>query len=602
MNMFALGSYFVGTISTMEKRFKIPSRTSGIISSAWDIGSFFSLLVFAYLGSRGHKTRYVAAGTFAIGLSCFLRLVPHLLFGPGQDAVELTEEYGASLVLLNESSREDGVALCGKPFTGQEDCSDSGAISMPAIILFMAHIILGIGGSMYYTLGMAYLDDNTKRSKAPVYLAITQCVRMLGPTLGFVLASYTLSKYVDPSLHPTIGTKDPRWIGAWWLGWAPLGTVSCCLAAIMLLFPKHLPRAAQRKAESSKPRIQRQKSFKDFKMTFAKLVKNKVLVLNTCSGVCFMFGYIGYWIFMPKYLETQYRQSAARASLISGSVGLIFSALGIMASGLVISKFKPPARYLAGWNVIVEIVDAIGHMSWAFLGCPAEDLHGSWQQDGSWSLVADCNMDCDCGPTVKYAPICSLDGSTTFYSACHAGCLESAVANGTRTFSNCSCIPSGSALEGPCAVDCSFNFTLFLITQCTMFLLGSSGKAGNTLIQFRCVDEEDKAMSIGLSEFLLCALAFIPGPIVYGMLLDSACMVWGEVCGQSGNCWLYDGKSLRFLLNFTAAGFLMCGMLLDIGVFYHAKDLQIYDEEDHKPNEEKKKEKSAVLKSLLGNL
>jgi hypothetical protein len=29
MGEFALGSYFVGTISTMEKRFKIPSQTSG---------------------------------------------------------------------------------------------------------------------------------------------------------------------------------------------------------------------------------------------------------------------------------------------------------------------------------------------------------------------------------------------------------------------------------------------------------------------------------------------------------------------------------------------------------------------------------------------
>ena len=56
----------------------------------------------------------------------------------------------------------------------------------------------------------------------------------------------------------------------------------------------------------------------DFKMVVRRLTKNKVLLFNSFSSVCFMFGYIGYWTFMPKYVETQFRQSAATASLITG--------------------------------------------------------------------------------------------------------------------------------------------------------------------------------------------------------------------------------------------------------------------------------------------
>ena len=37
----------------------------------------------------------------------------------------------------------------------------------------------------------------------------------------------------------------------------------------------------------------------------------------------------------------------------------------------------------------------------------------------------------------------------------------------------------------------------------------------------RCVAEDDKSLSIGFTEALLCALAFIPGPVVYGMLLGN---------------------------------------------------------------------------------
>lgn len=37
----------------------------------------------------------------------------------------------------------------------------------------------------------------------------------------------------------------------------------------------------------------------------------------------------------------------------------------------------------------------------------------------------------------------------------------------------------------------------------------------------RCVDQDDKSVSIGFTEALLCALAFIPGPIAYGILLGN---------------------------------------------------------------------------------
>jgi hypothetical protein len=39
----------------------------------------------------------------------------------------------------------------------------------------------------------------------------------------------------------------------------------------------------------------------------------------------------------------------------------------------------------------------------------------------------------------------------------------------------------------------------------------------------RCVADDDKSLSIGFTEALLCALAFIPGPILYGMLLGNIC-------------------------------------------------------------------------------
>jgi len=35
--------------------------------------------------------------------------------------------------------------------------------------------------------------------------------------------------------------------------------------------------------------------------------------------------------------------------------------------------------------------------------------------------------------------------------------------------------------------------------------------------------------------------------------VDASCMVWGGKCGTNGNCWLYDGKRMKYYLNFTGA-------------------------------------------------
>ena len=50
------------------------------------------------------------------------------------------------------------------------------------------------------------------------YAAIWQCLRMLGPTVGYLLASYALNKFVAPELTPSVDSNDPRWVGAWWYG------------------------------------------------------------------------------------------------------------------------------------------------------------------------------------------------------------------------------------------------------------------------------------------------------------------------------------------------------------------------------------------------
>jgi hypothetical protein len=56
--------------------------------------------------------------------------------------------------------------------------------------------------------------------------------------------------------------------------------------------------------------------------------------------------------------------------------------------------------------------------------------------------------------------------------------------------------------------------------------------------------------------------------------------VFGKTCNGTGNCWLYDGETFRYLINFTAALFIFLGTVVDLGVWFYVKDLKIFDDED----------------------
>lgn len=58
-----------------------------------------------------------------------------------------------------------------------------------------------------------------------------------------------------------------------------------------------------------------------------------------------------------------------RHSLVTGTVALVFAAIGILLGGFLVTKFKPSARVMASWNIIVGILTALGMTWYMFLGC-----------------------------------------------------------------------------------------------------------------------------------------------------------------------------------------------------------------------------------------
>lgn len=144
-------------------------------------------------------------------------MLPHFLYGPGEDALLLTKEYGENIpnfmnstALFTSTIYKERKFLCLTKENSTNHCEESSGNFAPQVLLFMAQFVSGIGGSLYYTLGVSYMDDNIQRSKTPALISFSYFLRMLGPAIGYGLASFALKFYISPSLTPTISTTDPR--------------------------------------------------------------------------------------------------------------------------------------------------------------------------------------------------------------------------------------------------------------------------------------------------------------------------------------------------------------------------------------------------------
>lgn len=611
--------YIVVTLTTLEKRFKIPSRTTGLILSGNEISQILSLIL-TYYGGSGHRPRWIAVGVGLSAFSCLVLALPHFLYGPGRDALALTKEY-LDQTLLNATTVPKDLAIC--PRTNQpEQCDEEAMMDvsiLPRLLVFLSQFILGIGTTLYYGLGQTYLDDNTKKKNTPMLLGFTFALRTVGPAIGFLLGYGCLSLYIDPSLHPVITQKDPRWLGAWWLGWIILGVTMGMFAVLIAMFPRDLPavRDTAKKKDSEMPlkldlvlpekctmQMEPRRSLpeseyiptmKEFPKAMKRLLTNWLLTCNNLSGVFYVLGASAYITFLAKYLEVQYSTSAAEGTVIAGPISLVGMVLGFLLSGLVISKFKPGPRPLLAWNVLVGVFFVAGQISFIFLGCSGVGISGLNLETMQMNLTSTCNAGCNC-VGVKYSPVCHEASKTTFFSACHAGCRTFI---DDKEYGNCSCVPSVEPFlqedrpglldgqlpkelqlhrvrAGPCTVDCNVPHLLFIVLTCIIQTLACSGKIGNVLVNYRSVEKRDKSFAQGVTLMIISLFALIPGPIVYGAIIDSTCLIWEESCGTRGNCWYHHRENFRYLVNITSAGFSIIGVIFDAAVCYLGKDLDLY--------------------------
>lgn len=226
-----------------------------------------------------------------------------------------------------------------------------------------------------------------------------------------------------------------------------------------------------------------------------RLLKNKLLIYNLISSVFYILGSNGYLTYLTRYMEVQFNKSASDATIFTGPITIVAISFGLLLSGYIISKYKPSPRKLFFWNVVVGICYLIGQLAYMELTC---DVPSSLAVNNTWLTPSACSSDCNCN-SLPYTPVCHTPTQKTFFSPCHAGCKS--FNETTKTFANCSCaidynnefsnlaeeIFDDSVSSGVCIVNCETAFWAFTIISMVINFLGSTGRIGNILLNFRFV-------------------------------------------------------------------------------------------------------------------
>lgn len=148
-------------------------------------------------------------------------------------------------------------------------------------------------------------------------------------------------------------------------------------------------------------------------------------------------------------------------------------------------------------------------------------------------------------------------------------------------------------IPGACIKGCAIGFYAFTAISSIINCFGASGKIGNILVNYRCVSSQDKSVTQGLFLMLVSLFALIPGPIMYGRIIDSTCLVWTQSSGRLGNCQLYDQRLFRYYVNLSALILTSIGVFFDVLVWKYGRNLDLYGEREQEMLQKKSNNKNA---------
>ncbi|XP_048666650.1 solute carrier organic anion transporter family member 4A1 isoform X3 [Marmota marmota marmota] len=518
---------FINTVITsIERRFDLHSYQSGLIASSYDIAACLCLTFVSYFGGNGHKPRWLGWGVLVLGSGSLVFALPH--FTAGHYEVEVDE--GARTCPANQS------VVCADSTSG---------LSRYRLVFMLGQFLHGMGATPLYTLGVTYLDENVKSSYSPVYIAIFYTAAILGPAAGYLVGGAMLNVYTELGQRADHGEPS--------VGWCLVDRFPGCWGCSL---PHRHPYPRLPPAATSSMWL---------------LLKNPAFILLCLAGATEATLIAAMSTFGPKFLEAQFSLSASEAATLFGYLVVPAGGGGTLLGGYFVNRFKLRGSGTVRFCLLCTLISLLSFL--VFLThCPnvpvagvTAGYGGSLLPRGHLNLTAACNAVCHCRPE-HYSPVCGSDG-TQYFSPCHAGCPAAEMGpGGQKVYRGCSCVPPsvsvepGHATEGKCPSACpSKPLLLALVFLVILFTFLSSIPALTATL--RCVCDQQRSFALGIQWILVRTLGSIPGPIAFGWVIDRACLLWQDQCGQQGSCFVYQNAAMSQYMLIAGLTYKVLGFL-----------------------------------------
>ncbi|VDP14814.1 unnamed protein product [Soboliphyme baturini] len=106
------------------------------------------------------------------------------------------------------------------------------------------------------------------------------------------------------------------------------------------------------------------------------------------------------------------------------------------------------------------------------------------------------------------------------------------------------------------------------------------------MVVLRSVCIEQRSLALSFATFLTNIIGFIPSPVIFGSIIDTACVAWYSLCQENGNCLLYDNAAFRIKYHVGNAAFQLLAIIAVIFTYCESKNLNFPDSETENEIEE----------------
>ncbi|KAH8403159.1 hypothetical protein KR222_006202 [Zaprionus bogoriensis] len=525
-------------------------------------------LAFAYWADVYHPIKWLAGTLMLQSAACVITVIPSIMtFAEGEKAKDALVDANLCATSLAQFQR---LTL-----------TEAQSSTVTLVMLFVLQLALGMGVLAYYTLGISYIDDNSLSTDSPA-------------VIGVILAGRAIGQQVGSFLVIGVGLTN---VG-WWLGWVILAPAIFVSAVLLGLFPKRLPKtvihqAAQRIMEQTNMRgfgsqYSTYMDDADFWPSLKRLFNNRLLMCNVLSLMFLQSGVLNFNLQEEAYLQSRYflpynEQDGLTQEWSSAFVAYFLRppvmAVGMLISGLVISKAQLSARTITGINISLGVKLVLIYVGYIFINCDVGAIAGVV---GGKLTQPYCASQCLCTPTA-FMPICPVNSSITYFSPCYAGCTRVSTINNFQLYEGCTCsgdqtalnAGTGQATPGACSADsCNRAIIIFQVLSISAAFIVGMNAIGKTLITLRSVLPQDKTLALAFEVMLVTLFAYVPVHLSYDLVTRTTCVYWAP---NYERCLLRETPKHGNILDILTASLILVAVLFDVLVYVFAKGLNLYN-------------------------